>query len=174
MSLRLTVPYCLKSLEHLSQAGRLSLSDEFLRVWGITVNSSLNHNKTYPPTPQKTSISHHIQKHLLDWVEFQATIGASNKGVLLATLLWGERRRREKEGERENSCMRNLNTITTSYGSLIGTYLTQLLAGWEIFKLAASVAVGTGKEHVSGGLGGRRALGGHLEVSQRPGERQKA
>lgn len=108
------MPYCLKSLEHLSQAGRLSLSDEFLRVWGITVNSSLNHNKTYPPTPQKTSISHHIQKHLLDWVEFQATIGAGNKGVLLATLLGGERRRERKRGEREKSCMRNLNTITTS------------------------------------------------------------
>lgn len=45
------------------------------------------------------------------------------------------------------------------------TYLTQLLAGREVFKLAASVAVGTGKEHVSSGRGGRRALRGHLEVS---------
>ena len=69
----------------------------------------------------------------------------------------------EGEGKREKDY--EMITKTTSYVLLIDTYLTQLLAGREIFKLAASVAVGTGKEHVSSGSGGRRALGGHLDVS---------
>lgn len=50
-------------------------------------NSSTNHNNQ----PTGPSISHSLQKHSLDRMEFQATIGASNKGKLFATLLGGER-----------------------------------------------------------------------------------
>ena len=112
VSLYLTVPYCLKSLEHLSQAGRLSFSDEFLRVWGA--------NRQQLNQPQQSthrlgpSISHSLQKHLLDRMEFQATIGASNKGILFATLLGGER---EGGTEKEKKWSNNHNNHKLSHRS---------------------------------------------------------
>ena len=101
VSLYLTVPYCLKSLEHLSHAGRLSLSDEFLKVWGANGQQLTQPQTKNNTQPTKQSISHSLQKHSLDWVEFQATIGASNKRVLFPTLLRGERKRKKRGEKRE-------------------------------------------------------------------------
>ena len=61
-------------------------------------NSSTNHNNQ-PGHRLGPSISHSLQKHSLDRMEFQATIGASNKGILFATLLGGERERGDRERE---------------------------------------------------------------------------
>ena len=129
------MPYCLKSLEHLSQAGRLSLSDEFLRVWGANGQQFTQPQQNISPNPTKPSISHSLQKHLLDWVEFQATIGASNKGVLFATLLGGEKKEREIEregGERER---RERSDNQTNYNNhklcLIDRNIPYTTVGWR-------------------------------------------
>lgn len=84
-------------------------------------------------------------------MEFQATIGASDKGELFATLL----------KERVASVCLKLR-----FSPLCSTHLTQLLTGGEIFKLTTSVTVCTSKQHISSTCGRAGGMRGHLDGNQ--------